>query len=154
MARWRPTASFPIIEQFGLMNEFTLSMLRRGCRAAKAWPADISISINLTSNEVCDPATPLALLGVAMECGFPATRLEVEITEKALVKDLTAAKQVIAALRSAGVKILLDDFGAGYSGLGYANERESQSVIGKEPCCSGRCTVGLEVQLAAFISFA
>ena len=130
LARWQhpthgmvtPDRFIPIIEQYGLMNDFTLSMLRRGCRAAKAWPADISMSINLTTEEVCDPATPLRILGAAMECDFPPTRLEVEITEKALVKDFAAAKQVVAALRSAGVKILLDDFGAGYSGLGYLRE--------------------------------
>ena len=63
-----------------------------------------------------------------MECGFPASRLEVEITEKALVKDMAAAKQVIAALRSAGVKVLLDDFGAGYSGLGYLRELELDGI--------------------------
>ena len=130
LARWQhpthgavaPDRFIPIIEQYGLMNEFTLSMLRRSCRAAKAWPTDISISMNLTTKEVCDPATPLRILGAAMECGFAPTRLEVEITEKALVKDFTAAKQVVASLRSAGVKILLDDFGAGYSGLGYLRE--------------------------------
>jgi len=117
-----PDRFIPIIEQFGLMADFTLSMLRRGCRAAKAWPADVSISVNLTTREVCDLATPLRILGVALECGFAATRLEVEITEKALVKDFAAAKQVITALRSAGVKVLLDDFGAGYAGLGYLRE--------------------------------
>ena len=130
LARWQhpthgmvtPDRFIPIIEQYGLINDFTLSMLRRGCRAAKAWPADISMSINLTTEEVCDPATPLRILGAAMECDFPPMRLEVEITEKALVKDFAIAKQVMAALRSAGVKILLDDFGAGYSGLGYLRE--------------------------------
>ena len=130
LARWQhpthgmvtPDRFIPIIEQYGLMNDFTLSMLRRSCRAAKAWPADISVSINLTTKEVCDAATPLRILGAALECDFPPMRLEVEITEKALVKDFSAAKQVVAALRSAGVKILLDDFGAGYSGLGYLRE--------------------------------
>jgi EAL domain-containing protein (putative c-di-GMP-specific phosphodiesterase class I) len=57
-----------------------------------------------------------------MECCFPTTRLEIEITEKELVKDFATAKQVISALRGAGVKVLLDDFGAGYSGLGYLRE--------------------------------
>ena len=136
LARWQhptygavpPDRFIPIVEQFGLINEFTQSMLRRSCQAAKTWPGDIAISFNLTSNEVCDPATPLRLLGVAMECGFPATRLEVEITEKALVKDMAAAKQVTAALRSAGVKVLLDDFGAGYSGLGYLRELEFDCI--------------------------
>lgn len=130
LARWQhpthgmvtPDRFIPIIEQYGLMSEFSLSMLRRGCLAAKAWPSDISMSINLTTEEVCDPATPLRILGAAVECDFPTTRLEVEITEKALVKDFSVAKRVVAALRGAGVKILLDDFGAGYSGLGYLRE--------------------------------
>jgi diguanylate cyclase (GGDEF)-like protein len=130
LARWPhpvrgsvpPDRFIPIIEQLGLMSEFSLSMVRRVCRAAKAWPADIAISINLTTHEICDLTTPLKLLNVAMECEFPPTRLEIEITEKALVKDIAAAKQVIAALRFAGVKVMLDDFGAGYSGLGYLRE--------------------------------
>jgi diguanylate cyclase (GGDEF)-like protein/PAS domain S-box-containing protein len=130
LARWQhpthgavpPDRFIPIIEQLGLMSAFTLSMLRRSCMAGRSWPADISISINLSTREVCDPATPLRLLATAVECAFPTTRLEIEITEKELVKDFVAAKQVISALRGAGVKVLLDDFGAGYSGLGYLRE--------------------------------
>ena len=130
LARWHhpvhgwvaPDRFIPVIEQSGKMADFTLSMLRRACRAARAWPPEISISVNLTTREVCDLATPLRLLGVIMESGFPATRLEVEITEKTIVNDFAAAKQVIGALRSAGVKVLLDDFGAGYAGLGYLRE--------------------------------
>lgn len=130
LARWRhpvhgwvaPDRFIPIIEQSGKIADFTLSMLRRACRAARAWPADISISVNLTASEVCDPATPLRLLGVAVESGFPPSRLEVEITEKTMLNDFAAAKQVIAALRGAGVRVLLDDFGAGYAGLGYLRE--------------------------------
>jgi predicted signal transduction protein with EAL and GGDEF domain len=124
LARWLhpvrgtvpPDRFIPVIEQVGLIGEFTWSMLRRSCMAAKAWPGDVAISINLTTREVCDLTTPLKLLNVAMECAFPPSRLEVE------VKDIGAAKQVIAALRIAGVKVMLDDFGAGYSGLGYLRE--------------------------------
>ena len=97
-------------------------MLRRGCRAAKAWPADISMSINLTTEEVCDPATPLRILGAAMECDFPPTPAGGRDHRKSAGEGLCRAKQVVAALRGAGVKILLDDFGAGYSGLGYLRE--------------------------------
>lgn len=130
LARWPhpvrgsvpPDRFIPIVEHLGLINEFTLSMLRRTCMAAKEWPADIAVSINLTTREICDLTTPLKLLDVAAACAFPAERLEVEITEKALVKDIGAARQVIAALRIAGVKVMLDDFGAGYSGLGYLRE--------------------------------
>src|SRR5262249_15554922 len=56
----------------------------------------------------------LAILG---ETGFPPHRLEIEITEAALVRDLRSAKDSLEALRNAGVRVALDDFGTGYSSL-------------------------------------
>ena len=56
------------------------------------------------------------------ETGFPPRRLEVELTEHALVADLASAKRVISSLKSVGIKIALDDFGTGYSSLCYLSE--------------------------------
>ena len=57
-----------------------------------------------------------------METGFPPERLEIELTENALVSDLAAAKRVITLLKAAGIRIALDDFGTGYSSLCYLSE--------------------------------
>jgi diguanylate cyclase (GGDEF)-like protein/PAS domain S-box-containing protein len=130
LARWThpqfgpiaPDRFLPIIEQAGMMSQFSTYMLRRSCLAAADWPAHISIAVNISAEEVCDPALPLRVLAVLSDCDFPASRLGIEITEQALVKDFSRAKAVISALRKVGIKVLLDDFGTGYSGLGYLRE--------------------------------
>lgn len=132
LARWThpqfgpiaPDRFLPIIEQAGMMSQFSIYMLRRSCLAAAQWPAHIPVAVNISADEVCDPALPLRILAVLCESDFPAERLSIEITEQALVKDFSRAKKVVSALRGVGIKVLLDDFGTGYSGLGYLRELE------------------------------
>jgi diguanylate cyclase (GGDEF)-like protein/PAS domain S-box-containing protein len=136
LARWNsktlgpvpPDKFIAIIEQFNLMPQFTLSMLRQTCAAAKAWPSEVGFSINLSAKEVCDLSTPIRMLEVLAAHGFPNSRLKIEVTEQALMHDLFSAKQVISAFRSAGVQVMLDDFGAGYAGLGYLRELKFDSI--------------------------
>lgn len=64
-----------------------------------------------------DPAFPARLLGILAGAGFPLHRLELEITENAIVRDLEAARAILGALREAGIKIALDDFGTGATSL-------------------------------------
>ncbi len=136
LARWNsktlggvpPDKFIGIIDQFNLMPQFTLSMLRQTCAAAKTWPESIAFSINLTSKEVCDLSTPIRMLDVLASHGIPCSRLKIEVTEQALMDDLFTAKQVITAFRNAGVHVMLDDFGAGYAGLGYLRELKFDSI--------------------------
>jgi diguanylate cyclase (GGDEF)-like protein/PAS domain S-box-containing protein len=136
LARWTskklgsvsPDQFIPIIDQFNLMPQFTLSVLRQAIEASAAWPDRVAISINLSAKEVCDLSTPIRLFKVLAEHSFPPSRLKVEVTEQALMHDLFAAKQVIGAFRSAGVRVMLDDFGAGYAGLGYLRELKFDSI--------------------------
>ena len=130
LARWHnldlgdvlPDQFIPIIDQFNLMPQFTLSILKQACSFARDWPREIKLSINLTAKEVCDLSTPLKIFRLISEVGFPASRVEIEVTEQALMHDLFTAKQVIMAFRNAGASVVLDDFGAGYAGLGYLRE--------------------------------
>lgn len=130
LARWHhpkqglvpPDRFIPIMEQFDLMNDFTGNILRRACTAARHWPKNIKLAVNISAGEVCDPSTPMRLMTILNECNFLPTRLEVEITETALVKNFDVAKSVISALRQAGIRVLLDDFGTGYSSLSYLKE--------------------------------
>ncbi len=136
LARWNsktlgpvpPDKFIAIIEQFNLMPQFTLSMLRQTCIAAKSWPQEIAFSINLSAKEVCDLSTPLRMLDVLASHGISNSRLKIEVTEQALMQDLFSAKQVITAFRAAGVQVMLDDFGAGYAGLGYLRELKFDSI--------------------------
>lgn len=130
LARWQhpeqgfvpPDRFIPIMEQFDLMNDFTSNILRKACEAARHWPKNIKLAVNISAGEVCDPSTPMRLMSILNEYDLQPTRLEVEITETALVKNFETAKSVIFALRQAGIRVLLDDFGTGYSSLSYLKE--------------------------------
>ena len=130
LARWQhpkqgtvpPDRFIPIMEQFDLMNDFTANILRQACEVARYWPQNTKLAVNISAGEVCDPSTPMRLMSILSECDFLPTRLEIEITETALVKNFDVAKEVISALRQAGIRVLLDDFGTGYSSLGYLKE--------------------------------
>jgi EAL domain-containing protein (putative c-di-GMP-specific phosphodiesterase class I) len=64
----------------------------------------------------------LKLISVMAEHGFDPRRLELEVTETALLVDFDSARKTIAVLRAAGVRIVLDDFGTGYSSIGYMGQ--------------------------------
>src|SRR6185503_20252726 len=74
-------------------------------------------SFNISPTQLKDETLGLNVLAILAETGLPASRLEIEITESAVVGDLDAAQRTLGALRAAGVRIALDDFGTGYSSL-------------------------------------
>ena len=82
----------------------------------------MTLSLNLSPIQLQDGWLSAQLLAVLTETGFPPHRLEVEITEHALITDLALAKQVITSLKNQGIRISLDDFGTGYSSLSYLSE--------------------------------
>jgi EAL domain-containing protein (putative c-di-GMP-specific phosphodiesterase class I) len=75
------------------------------------------LSFNISPVQLTDRTLGLRVLSILGETGLLPTRLEVEITESALVRDIEAAREVLGSLRDAGVRIALDDFGTGYSSL-------------------------------------
>jgi EAL domain-containing protein (putative c-di-GMP-specific phosphodiesterase class I) len=125
LARWHhpargdvpPDAFIPVIEQLGLMAEFTYALLRRACIDARAWPSDITISLNVSPIHLSDPLLPVKILAILSETDFPPKRLEIEVTEGAVARDVSLARSAIATLRGLGIKVALDDFGTGYSTL-------------------------------------
>lgn len=125
LARWRhklrgdisPDIFVPLAEQLGLVSAMTWPLLRQACRDAREWPLAMTLSVNLSAVQLKDPNLPVQILSILSKEGFSPRRLEVEITETALVADFDTAREILAALRAAGVKIALDDFGTGYSNL-------------------------------------
>lgn len=136
LARWKhpergfvpPDLFIPVVEQLGLMTDLTSSILRQACRDAKDWPEDIRLSVNISPSELTDPLLPSRLLAILAEERFPATRLDVEIIETALVSDIETAKLILTTLQSAGIKVCLDDFGTGYSSLYHLRELKFDKV--------------------------
>ena len=80
------------------------------------------MAVNISPVQLRDKRLPQRLMAIIQETGFPACRLEVEITENALVEDFPQAKQILTALKAFGVRIALDDFGTGYSSLNHLRE--------------------------------
>jgi PAS domain S-box-containing protein len=125
LARWQhptrqivhPTEFIPIAEQNGLIGALTGQVLRRACLAAAEWPADIQISVNLSSLQLREPALPDRLNEIAEQASFPFNRLTFEITESATIEDYNLPRSILGNLRSLGAHLALDDFGTGYSGL-------------------------------------
>lgn len=125
LARWQhpslgsitPDIFIPLAEKLGLISPLTLQLLRTACGDAKLWPDDLVLALNLSPAQLTDPIIPLQILSVLNDTGFPPTRLEIEVTEAALVKDLLGAKAILMSFQNLGMKISLDDFGMGYSSM-------------------------------------
>lgn len=132
LARWHhptfgilpPGRFIPLAEDLDAINELCFSMLSQACRDVLDWPPHVTLSINISPSQICNPDLPLRLLRILRASGLRPERLIVEITETALVKDFAAARASIRSLRAAGVRIALDDFGTGYSNLHHLRELE------------------------------
>jgi predicted signal transduction protein with EAL and GGDEF domain len=105
-------------EQTGLVMKLGEFVLRRACADIKRWPG-LHVAVNLSPVQVRDPALCELVADALRQSGIAPSRLVLEITEGVLIDDPEAAKARLAALRARGVKLALDDFGAGYSSLTY-----------------------------------
>lgn len=101
-----------------LQSQLDWWVLRRACKDALNWQS-IPVSINVSAIQFHDPDFAPRVLDVVAEAGIAPDRVELEIVEDAFIDDFTAATSNIDALRSAGIRIALDDFGKGYSSLTY-----------------------------------
>jgi len=125
LARWNhetlgdvpPSRFIPVAEDCGLIRELGDHLLGMACRDAIKWPPNMMLSFNVSPVQLRNSTFGLRVLAILGETGFSPNRLELEITENTLVSDLNTAKQALASLRDAGVRIALDDFGTGYSSL-------------------------------------
>jgi EAL domain-containing protein (putative c-di-GMP-specific phosphodiesterase class I) len=108
----------PLAEERGFIDALSETLLRKAAEAALAWPRELFLSFNLSSAQLMDPGTSSSVLAILARVGFDPHRLELEITETAVMSSAETAHQIISDLRAAGVKISLDDFGTGQSSLG------------------------------------
>jgi len=112
-----PGTFVPIAEESGLILQIGEWVLRTACAEAARWAAPLSIAVNVSAVQLHSPAFAQTVLEVLLETGLKPERLEIEITETALVRDITRAVATLRQVRSLGVHIAMDDFGTGYSSL-------------------------------------
>ncbi len=125
LARWSmhngevvsPLEFITLAEETGLISELGDQLLLKACHEAAKWPNNVTLAFNLSPVQFRDPQLGLRILQILSETGLPASRLEIEITETALMKNLSQAEVMLASLHAAGIRVALDDFGTGYSSL-------------------------------------
>jgi diguanylate cyclase (GGDEF)-like protein len=117
----RPDEFIPVAEESGLINRIGSWVLEQACKQLAEWLAkghDVWVSVNLSPKELHAADYAGQVADVLATYGVPAQRLVLEVTEHAVATDMEELISRLAELRATGVRIALDDFGAGYSSLG------------------------------------
>ena len=135
LARWEdpvlgeiaPVQFVPLAEETGLIIPLGKFILRQACREMLCWDT-LSVSVNVSPIQLRDAAFARMVLELLEEEGFPPERLELELTETAIMNSDANSKEQLIALRFAGVRISLDDFGTGYSSLSLLKDIVVDSV--------------------------
>ena len=114
-----PERFIPVAEESGLIGELSLQVIREAMETAKRWDPSIMLAVNISPQQLKDPWFSQKLTKLLIEVGFPASQLEVEITESSLFENLPLVRSIVTSLKNQGVSLSLDDFGTGYSSLSH-----------------------------------
>ena len=112
-----PSEFVPIAEEIGLMQTLGSWVLERACADAMHWPDDVRVCVNVSPVQLQDARFADVVRGVLERTGLSPARLEIELTETALITHTAHAASILTALRAFGVGVVMDDFGTGYSAL-------------------------------------
>jgi diguanylate cyclase (GGDEF)-like protein len=120
-----PVAFIPVAEESRLIVPIGRWVIEQACRQAAAWQelqpdsAPISVAVNLSARQLADPALIAHVEGSIRANGIEPSTLWLELTESTLLDDTIYVERTLNALRDLGVHLVLDDFGVGFSSLGY-----------------------------------
>jgi diguanylate cyclase (GGDEF)-like protein/PAS domain S-box-containing protein len=112
-----PVEFIPIAEETGAILQIGEWVLRTACREAATWKTPLTVAVNVSTVQVHNANFAHTVHEVLFETGLSPQRLELEITETALVRDLHRALATLRRIKMLGVRIAMDDFGTGYSSL-------------------------------------
>jgi diguanylate cyclase (GGDEF)-like protein/PAS domain S-box-containing protein len=115
--RVSPAEFVPLAEEIGLIVSIGEWVLRQACSEAATWPDNFKVAVNLSPAQFKCRHLAQTVVNALANAGMAANRLELEITESAMLHDEGAALATLTQLRDLGVRIALDDFGTGYSSL-------------------------------------
>jgi diguanylate cyclase (GGDEF)-like protein len=125
LIRWRhptkgmipPEQFIPLAEETGLIAQIGEWVLHTACIEAATWPADIKVAVNLSPVQFRKSNLPDVVMYTLAQSGLPPERLELEITETALIESAADCLPALRQFKNLGIAIALDDFGTGYSSL-------------------------------------
>jgi diguanylate cyclase len=125
LLRWRhpqrgeisPVIFIPVAEETGTILEIGDWVLKTACREAATWTQPLTVAVNVSAVQLYNADFVKELHQILLETGLPPRRLEIEITETALVRDFNRALSTLRQIKALGIHIAMDDFGTGYSSL-------------------------------------
>ncbi len=125
LARWNhptrgllePAEFITVAEETGLIASLSMDVMRQALLDARGWPGHLTIAVNVSPVQFKDPLLAQRIVKLLAETGFPAGRLELEITESTILEDHDLALSTVESLKNHGIRISLDDFGTGYASL-------------------------------------
>jgi diguanylate cyclase (GGDEF)-like protein len=114
-----PDQFIPLAEEVGLIDSLGAWVLVEACHAAASWPVHIGLAVNLSPLQLRSGRLIHVVRGALDASGLAATRLELEITESVPLDDNSISLATLHGLRGLGVRVSIDDFGAGFSSVSY-----------------------------------
>jgi diguanylate cyclase (GGDEF)-like protein/PAS domain S-box-containing protein len=118
-----PGEFIAVAEESGLIGELGLWVMRESCSQAAAWQRTFSpqlgLSVNVSGRQIAQPAFPTAVTDIVRASGLAGGTLMLEITESVLIEEADAQVTVLSELRDLDLRLVLDDFGTGFSSLSY-----------------------------------
>lgn len=112
-----PSVFVPIAEENGLILQLGEWVLRRACTDAMQWPHQSRVAVNVSAVQLAHADLPQLFHRIMLETGLPPRRLEIELTESAIMGDRARSLHVLRQIKALGIGVALDDFGTGYSSL-------------------------------------
>lgn len=125
LARWEhpvhglitPAHFLDIARESSAISDLTLSVMRQALLAARDWDGRLILAVNFAVSQLRDPWLAQKVIRLLTELGYPPARLEIELTEGALMDPHGIAGSIVESLKAQGVRVALDDFGTGVSSL-------------------------------------
>ncbi|TGT73424.1 MULTISPECIES: EAL domain-containing protein [unclassified Mesorhizobium] len=117
-----PSVFIPLAEEMGIVSDISTFVLEAACAECAKWPVQTSVSVNLSAKDFRSRDIVQKVREALAKSGLAAHRLEIEVTETALLDDKSLTRESIEDLKALGVRIALDDFGTGYSSLSYLHK--------------------------------
>ena len=114
-----PSEFIPIAEETGLIQRLGKFVLDQACLEAANWPRPVAIAVNVSPLQFRCGNLAEQIRNALSESGLEPSRLEIEVTETTLLNATEDIQSAIRDIKSSGVRIVMDDFGKGYSGLSY-----------------------------------
>nr|WP_294849387.1 EAL domain-containing protein [uncultured Sphingomonas sp.] len=123
-----PDQFIPVIEDAGLIHQIGDWVIREACAEAVRWPDTTRVAVNISAAQLTGAGLAKTVLSALAATGLTPGRLELEVTETVFLGDDAATLASLERLRSLGVRLVLDDFGKGYSSFGYLSRAHFSKI--------------------------